>query len=179
MEMTPLEELMAEHQRIPFPDCIEKGEDYGEVNSVLIGADIYGWALKASRGELHPDELPTLVAARDRLERSIEDFPEGAKSYFQLILKLAVATIEHEGLVPDSEFLVCYDYGMGGLWGFMYAESIDAIKAKYPELLVVTSKPDWMTDEYFERKHSEPLWLDSPPTGILLALLDDRSKRRK
>jgi hypothetical protein len=38
------------HLAEPFPDSVEKGEDYGEVDAVMIGADIYGWALGVSRG---------------------------------------------------------------------------------------------------------------------------------
>jgi hypothetical protein len=179
LKVKVLEELMTEHQRMPFPDSVEKGADYGEVNSVLIGADIYGLALKASRGELEADDLQTLLVDRDRLVRSIADFPERARSYYELILKLATATIQHESATADIEFLVAYDYGMGGLWGVMYAPSSNAIKAKYPELAIVSSRPDWMNAEHFERMRSEPLWLDSPPSGLLLALLDDRSKRPK
>jgi hypothetical protein len=31
----------------PFPHSVEKGEDYGEVDAVMIGADIYGWASRS------------------------------------------------------------------------------------------------------------------------------------
>ena len=37
---------------------------------------------------------------------------------------------------PDEPFLVCYDYGMGGLWGVLMAPSDAAIKVKYPELFI-------------------------------------------
>ena len=43
--------LLAKEMRLhmagPFPDSVEKGLDYGEVDAVMIGADIYGWATRA------------------------------------------------------------------------------------------------------------------------------------
>jgi hypothetical protein len=79
------------------------------------------------------------------------------------------------GLCAD-EFLVCYDYGMGGLWGILVAPSEDAIRAKYPELAIVGERPKWMADEELDRFHAEPLQLDDEPTGLLLALMADRDK---
>jgi hypothetical protein len=61
----------------------------------------------------------------------------------------------------------------------MHAPSSDAIKAKYPELLIADSRPQWLDEEHFQRMRSEPLWLDSPPTGLLLALLAERSERKR
>lgn len=79
--------------------------------------------------------------------------------------------------VRADEFLVCYDYGMGGLWAVLIAPSEDAIKSKYPELSIASSQPAWMTDDRMARLRSEPLWLDDdPPTGILVALLADRDR---
>jgi hypothetical protein len=86
---------------------------------------------------------------------------------------------EDFGYFGEQEFLVCYDYGMGGLWAVMIAPSKTAISKTYPELLFAVEQPGWMTDEYFEKLRSDPLWLDSPPTGILNALLADRDNRRK
>jgi hypothetical protein len=74
----------------------------------------------------------------------------------------------------DQEFLVAYDYGMGGLWAVLMAPSQKAIEAKYPELAVVPKRPPWMDDERYEKLRSEPLWLDDPPAGILNALVADR-----
>ena len=39
----------------------------------------------------------------------------------------------------ESDFLIAYDYGMGGLWGILIAPSAAAILAKYPELALLTS----------------------------------------
>ena len=67
----------------------------------------------------------------------------------------------------ENEFLVCYDYGMGGLWGILIAESAAAITAEYPELVLVHERPTWMTDERYADLRGAPLWLgDDPPQGL-------------
>ncbi|GLW30374.1 hypothetical protein [Actinoplanes regularis] len=42
-----LAEEMRLHMAEPFPGSVEKGLGYGEVDAVMIGADIYGWATRA------------------------------------------------------------------------------------------------------------------------------------
>lgn len=77
---------------------------------------------------------------------------------------------------PDEPFLVCYDYGMGGLWGVLMAPSEAAIKVKYPELFIANGPPPWMSRERYEALIEEPLWLDDePPPGLLEALVSDRA----
>jgi hypothetical protein len=68
--------------------------------------------------------------------------------------------VADDELRVDREFLVAYDYGMGGLWGILMAPSAQAISARYPELIVVAERPEWMDDERYERLRGEPLWLD-------------------
>jgi len=78
---------------------------------------------------------------------------------------------------PDEPFLVCYDYGMGGLWGVLMAPSLAAIRVKYPELDIANGPPTWMTPERFVALSEEPLWLDDePPQGLLRALVSDRGR---
>ncbi len=51
----PVPDLAAElraHLAEPFPKSVEKGEVYGEVDAVMIDADIFGWALGVSQGGL-------------------------------------------------------------------------------------------------------------------------------
>lgn len=75
-----------------------------------------------------------------------------------------------------GEFLVAYDYGMGGLWAVVIAPSADAITARYPEVAVVEERPHWMSDEY-ERERSQPLWLDEDvPSGLFHVVVAERSK---
>ncbi|GAB3778152.1 hypothetical protein GCM10027601_02590 [Nocardioides ungokensis] len=75
-----------------------------------------------------------------------------------------------------DEFLVCYDYGSGGLWGILTAPSEDAVRAKYPELTIAEVRPPWMDDEHIGQLYAEPLRLDDPPTGLLAALVADRER---
>jgi hypothetical protein len=75
-----------------------------------------------------------------------------------------------------DEFLVCYDYGSGGLWGILKAPSEDAIRAKYPELAIAEVRPPWMDDERISQLYAEPLRLDDQPAGLLAALVADRGR---
>lgn len=72
-------------------------------------------------------------------------------------------------------FLVAYDYGTGGLWAVVEAPSADAILAKYPEVVVAETRPEWMTDDRYEQLALEPLRLDEePPSGMFRAVVADR-----
>jgi hypothetical protein len=44
-------------------------------------------------------------------------------------------------------FLVVYDYGQGGIWMYLYAESAEQIAERYPGLTVITEWRDWMTPD--------------------------------
>lgn len=76
------------------------------------------------------------------------------------------------------EHLVVYDYGMGGLWGFVLARNEAAVLAKYPELTVVREVPAWMTPadlEYYRQREMHDV--DDPPSGVLAVIVADRRKR--
>ncbi|MDB5462843.1 MAG: hypothetical protein JWP23_1232 [Phenylobacterium sp.] len=47
--------------------------------------------------------------------------------------------------------LVLYDYGAGGVWAIMIAESIDAIAGRFPLLKVVGKRPPWMDEALYEQ----------------------------
>jgi hypothetical protein len=53
------------------------------------------------------------------------------------------------------EFLTVYDYGQGGVWTLLLANSTEQIRDRYPELKVVTRPPDTMTEEELERIRSK------------------------
>jgi hypothetical protein len=78
---------MRRHLTEPFPDSVEKGLDYGEVDAVLIGADIYGWATRAKL--LSDLDRSRLKHAADELQRSIAAFPSDAQPYYLRILRIA------------------------------------------------------------------------------------------
>lgn len=50
-----------------------------------------------------------------------------------------------------SDFLVVYDYGMGGVWGIAEAESSSEIVGAFPELRVVEERPAWLDDARMAR----------------------------
>ncbi|MBV2131169.1 hypothetical protein [Arsukibacterium indicum] len=43
-------------------------------------------------------------------------------------------------------FLVCCDYGTGGIWFLVDAESKKQIDALHPEFCAFETKPDWMSE---------------------------------
>jgi hypothetical protein len=53
--------------------------------------------------------------------------------------------------VSVREFLVVYDYGTGGIWGFARARTEAEIVQTFPELKVCDESRSWLTHEE-ERK---------------------------
>lgn len=88
-----LHDEMQSHMAEPFPESVIKGEDYGEVDAVMIGADIYGWASRA--GSLSADDRRHLMRALAELSRSIPDFPEDARPYYERLISIATLTLSH------------------------------------------------------------------------------------
>jgi hypothetical protein len=89
-----LKALLADHMAQPFPPSVSKGADYGEVNSVLIGPDIYGWASRVAQGAtLLPEARRGLTTAQDELRRSLCAFPQDARPYYQLLIDIADAAL--------------------------------------------------------------------------------------
>jgi hypothetical protein len=43
-------------------------------------------------------------------------------------------------------FLVVYDYGTGGVWSYLRADSPEQIRAKFPMLTIFDEPPAWMSD---------------------------------
>ena len=73
------------------------------------------------------------------------------------------------------KYLVCYDYGTGGVWKVVLADSADAITDRFPELVVVYSRPDWMTEEDLERLDDNAYDIDTPPDSWFALLERKRS----
>jgi hypothetical protein len=64
--------------------------DYGRVDSVMIGADICGWAMQIDGGgALDAVDRGRLAAARDDLLASVDEFPLDARPYYELVLDIA------------------------------------------------------------------------------------------
>lgn len=93
--MANLKKLLKAHLRMPFPAGVEKGAEYGEVNSVLIDTDIYEWALQASRGKLSSQDAYKLRIMRDKLNRSLDYFPARARNYYESLVEMASAALDN------------------------------------------------------------------------------------
>ena len=52
--------------------------------------------------------------------------------------------------VPEGHYLVSYDYGMGGLWWFVKADSPDEIRDASSDLTVYDRVPNWMLEEHWK-----------------------------
>lgn len=85
---------MDEHQRAdldahiaePFPASVEKGEVYGVVDPVLVGADIVGYV---QQGQLNPAQRRSLRDIADQITRSLDAFPADARPYFERLRRIA------------------------------------------------------------------------------------------
>jgi len=66
-------------------------------------------------------------------------------------------------------YLTCWDYGMGGIWHYILAESPDAIRAKYPGLIVFEDPPAWWAERPL--LDLETVDVDDEPTPFLRTIL--------
>ncbi|QTE28368.1 hypothetical protein [Pengzhenrongella sicca] len=90
MSSSELADAMTEHLAGPFPQSVTKGEDYGEVDAVMIDADIYGWAQTVLGGSaLSPLDRTRLQLAAEELKQSISAFPSDAQGYYERVLAIA------------------------------------------------------------------------------------------
>ncbi len=83
-----------------------------------------------------PADLDLIAAARNSLPA--------------LIAEVRRARPGHANALRDSgkkPYLAVYDYGMGGIWIYVYAESADQIAARYPGLTVISEWREWMTPD--------------------------------
>jgi hypothetical protein len=66
------------------------------------------------------------------------------------------------------DYLVCYDYGMGGRWWWITAPSAKAISDIYRDLTVFEKPPTWWNED-MEAVTPRRL-LDDPPDAALAGL---------
>jgi len=79
---------LAAHLAEPFPASVEKGAIYGEVDAVMVDADIYGWAMQ---DPLRRADRPLLLETTEKLRRSLSAFPPEARPYYERLLQIAQA----------------------------------------------------------------------------------------
>lgn len=91
------------HMEEDFPASVRPGGSFGEVEPSLIGADVYGWALRVSRGERLPvTESEWFAIEADKLERSICAFPQAAQPYYQRVLRIARLALGQAGFTVPA-----------------------------------------------------------------------------
>jgi len=70
-----------------------------------------------------------------------------------------------------KEFLVLYDYGQGGLWAIIRAETAQRIRDRYPQLQVFEERPSFLCADVLADLQRKPTAdIDDPPTGWLADL---------
>lgn len=70
-----------------------------------------------------------------------------------------------------QEFLVLYDYGQGGLWAVIRADTVEQVKSRYPQLRVFEERPAFIGDDLLaEIRHHCTCDVDAPPSGWLAQL---------
>jgi len=87
MAASEMTEELRRHMADPFPASVTKGEDYCDVDAVMIGADIYGWAGRSD--SLSTLDRMRLQQAADELARSVQVFPADAQPYYERLIRIA------------------------------------------------------------------------------------------
>jgi hypothetical protein len=73
--------------------------------------------------------------------------------------------------MDKREFFALYDYGQGGLWAILRAESTEQIHRRYPALEVFEGRPPMLDDSTVAAiRHAGVRDIDDPPDGWLADL---------
>jgi hypothetical protein len=73
--------------------------------------------------------------------------------------------------MDKQEFFVVYDYGQGGLWAILRAESAEQVRRKYPGVEVFEGRPPMLNDATVSSiRRAGVRDIDDPPDGWLADL---------
>jgi hypothetical protein len=74
-----------------------------------------------------------------------------------------------------NSFLVCYDYGQGGVWFYLEAASLEEITQTYPRLTAFGGPPPWWNEQHEKaaRDHDPE---KSPYSDILSGALPRKAR---
>ena len=76
----------------------------------------------------------------------------------------------HSG-VGRQEFFVLHDYGQGGLWAILRAESAEQVRRNYPDVEVFEGRPPMLDDATVAAiRRAGVRDIDDPPGGWLAEL---------
>jgi hypothetical protein len=68
-------------------------------------------------------------------------------------------------------YLVSYDYGQGGVWAYILAESTQLIRRSFPLLEIFREAPEWMTSgDIDEIKKKMTIDIDDESNPFLASL---------
>jgi|EndMetStandDraft_4_1072995.scaffolds.fasta_scaffold45569_2 hypothetical protein len=73
--------------------------------------------------------------------------------------------------MAKQEFAVCYDYGTGGLWWLIEADSPDQLRSLSPELTVFDPMPAWASKGFVEDLWGRRQILGSLTDPVLLEII--------
>ena len=76
------------------------------------------------------------------------------------------------------KYLVCFDYGTGGVWRSIIAKSESEIRIKFPELTISKDIPSWMSEAEYSSIMNDPLNPENPDE-FLKAIIAERKKDNK
>jgi len=77
--------------------------------------------------------------------------------------------------ISRREFLVLYDYGQGGSWALVRADSAGQVRARYPEVRVFDEWPAMVSAEMLDAIRAAGVTdVEGPATGWLAQLEADR-----
>jgi hypothetical protein len=80
--------------------------------------------------------------------------------------------------VSKQPILVCHDYGTGGVWAVVLANSAAEVKRKYPWLATFEERPQWLSQEEYEAIASTQVFdIDDAPSGWLLTAVQEHGAR--
>lgn len=102
----------------------------------------------ASQGDAH--EFATLPESQIRvhvLHRTHHLAEERQAASWRGGDVLWVSLRETRSVAEKKERLVCLDYGKGGVWAFVLAESEGEIRRRLPALTIVYERPPWLDND--------------------------------
>ena len=77
--------------------------------------------------------------------------------------------------MSKKKFLVGRDYGTGGYFLYVIADSFEQIKAIYPELVLIEQEPEWFEGDIKAGiAKSATYALDDEPSGLLADIVKQR-----
>lgn len=76
-----------------------------------------------------------------------------------------------------KKFLTVFDYGTGGIWQYVYAESKEQIEQKFREITVLETPPDWWADRPMDVKREYDI--DGPLDDFMSRMVQTKNRSDK